>query len=80
VGRQPDSKDLAIPRSHHDAAAIAGELVGEILSRPQAADRDPSSSFSDGTGGVRWAPCRQPSRVPPFHDLAPKTSVFPRSP
>jgi hypothetical protein len=38
VGHQPGSKDLAIPRSHHDAAAIAGELVGEILSRPQAAD------------------------------------------
>jgi hypothetical protein len=29
---------LAIPRAHHDAAAIAGELVGEILGRPQAAD------------------------------------------
>jgi hypothetical protein len=38
VGRQPGSKDLAIPRAHHDAAAIAGELVGEILGRPQAAD------------------------------------------
>jgi hypothetical protein len=38
VGRQPGSKDLAIPRAHHDVAAIAGELVGEILGRPQAAD------------------------------------------
>jgi hypothetical protein len=44
VGHQPGSKDLAIPRSHHDAAAIAGELVGEILSRPQAADPGPSSA------------------------------------
>jgi hypothetical protein len=26
VGRQPGSKDLAIPRSHHDAAAIAASL------------------------------------------------------
>jgi hypothetical protein len=47
VGRQPGSKDLAIPRSHHDAVAIAGELVGEILGRPQAADPDPSSARND---------------------------------
>jgi hypothetical protein len=24
-------KDLPIPRAHHDAAAIAGQLVGEVL-------------------------------------------------
>ena len=31
VCRQAGRKDLAIPRPDHDAAAIAGKLVGEIL-------------------------------------------------
>jgi hypothetical protein len=31
VRRQAGRKDLPIPRAHHDGAAIAGELVGEIL-------------------------------------------------
>src|SRR5271156_696396 len=31
VRRQASPKDLAIPGAHHDAAAIAGELVGEVL-------------------------------------------------
>jgi hypothetical protein len=31
VRSQPGGKDLPIPWTHHDAAAIAGELVGEIL-------------------------------------------------
>jgi hypothetical protein len=31
-------KDLPIPRAHHDAAAIAGELVGEVLGIADAKD------------------------------------------
>jgi hypothetical protein len=31
VRRQAGRKDLTIPRAHHDAPAIAGELIGEIL-------------------------------------------------
>jgi hypothetical protein len=34
VRRQAGPKDLAIPRAHHDAAAIAGELVREVLGIP----------------------------------------------
>ena len=48
VGRQPGSKDLAIPRSHHDAAAIAGELVGStsiIMARWKCATAPATSSM-----------------------------------
>ena len=38
VRRQAGRKDLPIPRAHHDAAAIAGELVGEILGIADAQD------------------------------------------
>ena len=38
VRRQAGRKDLPIPRAHHDAAAIAGELVGEILGIADAED------------------------------------------
>jgi hypothetical protein len=31
VRRQAGRKDLPVPRAHHDGAAVAGELVGEIL-------------------------------------------------
>jgi hypothetical protein len=31
VRRQAGRKGLAIPPAHHDAAAVAGELIGEIL-------------------------------------------------
>jgi hypothetical protein len=31
VRRQPGRKNPPIPGAHHDAAAVAGELVGEIL-------------------------------------------------
>jgi hypothetical protein len=36
--RQAGRKDLSIPRAHHDAAAIAGEFVGEILGIADAED------------------------------------------
>ena len=38
VRRQAGWKDFPIPRAHHDAAAIAGELVGEILGIADAQD------------------------------------------
>ena len=38
VRRQAGQKDLSIPRAHQDAAAIAGELVGEILGIADAED------------------------------------------
>ena len=38
VRRQAGRKDPPIPRAHHDAAAIAGELVGEILGIADAQD------------------------------------------
>src|SRR5215471_14061999 len=38
VRRQAAWKELPIPWAHHDAAAIAGELVGEILSVTDAED------------------------------------------
>ena len=38
VRRQAGRKDPPIPRAHHDAAAIAGELVGEFLGIADAED------------------------------------------
>ena len=38
VRRQAGPKELSIPRAHHDAAAIARELVGEILGIADAED------------------------------------------
>jgi hypothetical protein len=35
---QAGRKELAIPRAHHDATTIAGELVGEILGIADAQD------------------------------------------
>src|SRR3984893_7624573 len=36
--RQAGRKDPPIPRAHHDAAAVAGELVGEVLGIADAED------------------------------------------
>jgi hypothetical protein len=38
VRRQAGRKDLPVPRAHHDGAAIAGELVGEICDGPGCLD------------------------------------------
>jgi hypothetical protein len=38
MGSQAGSKDLPIPRADHDAAAIASELVGEVLGIADAKD------------------------------------------
>ena len=38
VQRQAGWKELTIPRAHHDAAAIAGELIGELLGIADAED------------------------------------------
>jgi len=38
VGGKTGREDPSIPRAHHDAAAIAGELVGEILGITDAED------------------------------------------
>ena len=38
VRRQAGREDLPIPRAHHDAAAVAGELVGELLGIADAQD------------------------------------------
>ena len=38
VRRQAGREELTIPRAHHDAAAIAGELIGELLGIADAED------------------------------------------
>ena len=38
VSGEAGRKDLPIPRAHHDTAAIAGELVGEVLGIADAQD------------------------------------------